>query len=360
MTIRKPSPPTNFRSPEPRTLEDLRKLVAYLREHDTYLEAQTGGGGGSAWLSGAGAPSSGLGANGDHYIDTTNGDAYERAAGSWGVILNLKGPTGATGPAGPTGATGPAGPTGPAGSAGVISMYTKPPAVAGSIDDEFSSGSADLATRGWNVVNASGTTMTRVGDVTKAYPSGLTSTQYRSTLTASGLLFQSVSDAHITKPVTGSWTFYVHMEVPNVTQPNNAYYAVFSLYNTTPGRWTTGGAFQALRVLQFAGSRQAHEVTPTGATVGRFLYNHTDIQEAPWGSVIDWDSATKNWNACVINPRSDKLLVVPATGGWSAPGTFTLASVGVQLQTLSAASDPYHWVVLRCIRQYALGTWPGI
>jgi hypothetical protein len=72
---------------------------------------------GSAWLQGAGVPSSGLGGNGDYYLNTSNGDIYgPKTAGAWGsVIFNI-----AQGQTGPTGATGAAGATGPAGSAGVV------------------------------------------------------------------------------------------------------------------------------------------------------------------------------------------------------------------------------------------------
>jgi len=50
--------------------------------------------------SGVGAPSSALGANGDYYIDTANGDLYQKTAGTWAVIMNITGPTGPPGPSG--------------------------------------------------------------------------------------------------------------------------------------------------------------------------------------------------------------------------------------------------------------------
>ncbi|MGE5612706.1 MAG: hypothetical protein ACM3UO_00325 [Bacillota bacterium] len=81
---------------------------------------------GSKWYSGAGAPASGLGADGDFYMNRTNGDVYgQKTAGAWGTpVANMMGPAGATGatgaagPTGPTGATGATGATGPAGSNG--------------------------------------------------------------------------------------------------------------------------------------------------------------------------------------------------------------------------------------------------
>ncbi len=60
----------------------------------------TGGTGGMTY-NGAGAPSGGTGVNGDLYINTTNGDLYQKASGSWGSpIGNIKGPTGSTGASG--------------------------------------------------------------------------------------------------------------------------------------------------------------------------------------------------------------------------------------------------------------------
>jgi Collagen triple helix repeat (20 copies) len=85
----------------------------------------------AGWLTGAGAPASGLGVVGDIYINTTNDDFYKKTASAeWTLQGNLRGATGAqgpTGPVGPTGATGspgatgaqgPQGPAGPTGATG--------------------------------------------------------------------------------------------------------------------------------------------------------------------------------------------------------------------------------------------------
>jgi hypothetical protein len=86
--------------------------------------------------SGSGAPSNGLGVDGDFYINTTANTIYgPKVSGSWGSPASLVGPTGATGPqgaTGPTGATGPQGPTGatgpqgPSGEAGLIRQQAQP------------------------------------------------------------------------------------------------------------------------------------------------------------------------------------------------------------------------------------------
>lgn len=86
-------------------------------QHDT----GTPGPAGTMLYSGAGAPSTGLGLNGDVYLDLATGDFYRKAAGAWTVAGNLRGPagpTGAQGPQGLTGTTGPQGPQGPTGAAG--------------------------------------------------------------------------------------------------------------------------------------------------------------------------------------------------------------------------------------------------
>lgn len=67
---------------------------------------------GATWFQGVGAPSAGLGSNGDWYINTGTSDVYNKISGSWVLTLNIKGATGATGATGAQGAQGPAGPPG--------------------------------------------------------------------------------------------------------------------------------------------------------------------------------------------------------------------------------------------------------
>ena len=106
---------------------------------------------GSTLRSGTGAPASGLGAVGDYYLNTSNGDLYEKtAAATWTLRVNLTGPTGATGPTGSTGpqgppgadgaagATGPTGATGPAGADGkTVRNGTGAPAGGLGVDGDF-------------------------------------------------------------------------------------------------------------------------------------------------------------------------------------------------------------------------------
>lgn len=63
-------------------------------------------GGGATWRVGVGAPSDTLGVNGDFYLNNTNGDVYEKAAGVYGIVANIKGPQGDAGDDGTDGTDG--------------------------------------------------------------------------------------------------------------------------------------------------------------------------------------------------------------------------------------------------------------
>jgi hypothetical protein len=76
-------------------------------------------GGGERWFSGSGAPGGAVGEVGDWYINSANGDFYEKTGTStWTLRGNLRGPTGATGATGPQGPAGAVGATGPQGATG--------------------------------------------------------------------------------------------------------------------------------------------------------------------------------------------------------------------------------------------------
>jgi hypothetical protein len=49
---------------------------------------------GTSFLQGSGVPSSGLGENGDSYLNIANGDIYLKSAGTWSVTGNVKGASG--------------------------------------------------------------------------------------------------------------------------------------------------------------------------------------------------------------------------------------------------------------------------
>lgn len=51
---------------------------------------------GSTWRYGAGVPDDAVGNNGDFYLDTNTGDVYSKSTGSYGLVMNIKGPPGSS------------------------------------------------------------------------------------------------------------------------------------------------------------------------------------------------------------------------------------------------------------------------
>lgn len=104
-------------------LEQLSEVRRKINENfsELYQNGSGGSGGtgdGAKWFNGNGAPSSGLGDNGDYYLDSLTGDVYSKQSGSWSVIMNIKGEKGDKGDTGEKGEQGEQGEQGPAGPAG--------------------------------------------------------------------------------------------------------------------------------------------------------------------------------------------------------------------------------------------------
>jgi hypothetical protein len=77
--------------------------------------------------------------------------------------------------------------------------YIDPPSAgANALDDEFSSGSPDLAVRGWTVKDAAGTVYTRAGNVASNSPLPGT---YNSTIVGSVLYFNCATEVYISKAI---------------------------------------------------------------------------------------------------------------------------------------------------------------
>ncbi len=64
---------------------------------------------GSTWLTGSGVPSSNLGKEGDMYLNTSNGDVYQKESTGWTLKMNIKGEDGSDGEDGKDGLNGSSG-----------------------------------------------------------------------------------------------------------------------------------------------------------------------------------------------------------------------------------------------------------
>jgi hypothetical protein len=71
------------------------------------------------WLNGSGVPSPSLGNDTNYYLNTDNGDVYQKVAGVWVLEMNLTGPAGTDGVDGAPGADGVDGVDGAPGTDGV-------------------------------------------------------------------------------------------------------------------------------------------------------------------------------------------------------------------------------------------------
>jgi Collagen triple helix repeat (20 copies) len=114
--------------------------AAVIGEQDEFIPP-SGGTGGERWFTGSGVPLDTTGEVGDFYLNSVNGDYYEKTGSTtWTLRGSLRGPQGpqgpqgAQGPTGPTGATGSQGPQGPQGPQGVKgdTGATGPPGATGS------------------------------------------------------------------------------------------------------------------------------------------------------------------------------------------------------------------------------------
>jgi hypothetical protein len=69
----------------------------YSPEFGMVLVSAAPGTPGSVWRSGSGVPSDSLGINGDYYLNTANGDVYTRSSGTYSLVTNIKGLAGTNG-----------------------------------------------------------------------------------------------------------------------------------------------------------------------------------------------------------------------------------------------------------------------
>jgi Collagen triple helix repeat (20 copies) len=85
----------------------------------------------SKWQTGNAPPLPTIGKLGDLFLETANGDVYQKASAGWALVTNIIGPAGPQGPQGVAGAIGPQGAVGPAGPKGDIGPQG-PAGIAGS------------------------------------------------------------------------------------------------------------------------------------------------------------------------------------------------------------------------------------
>lgn len=230
------------------------------------------------------------------------------------------------------------------------------PAAAGALDDEFweGVGSSDLATRGWTVTNDTGAAMTRVGDVTVAYPSGLSNVQYRSTLVGGvGMLIQSVHKMNVSKAVTGTYAFSCDMG-------HNQYNTDTAFFYEAPMMWdvTTPKLDNTMRrvyIGDYNGSRFGSNMNINQVYTTVLGAVSSTYPSAAWYGWLDWDQAANRWRGLWADPVANRHISQALTLN---AFTFTLRSAGFGLATARVLQSS--WVIVRSFRQMAYGTIPTL
>jgi hypothetical protein len=234
-----------------------------------------------------------------------------------------------------------------------VNLYYATPVVPDTFDDEFKSGSSDLATRGWTVTNFSGTTMTRLGPVLPyTAPNGLSSTQYRSSLTLSGMLIQCSALMFCYKAISGSLAFYVdaHLSVPSTTSVFLEGPQLFSVSSPV-----LNNSLRRAFVNNFNGVRNVSTMDVNQVYTNQVSYTIPTGETMPHGGLIDWDSSGKLLAGSVVNPVTQQQLA-GVDGVSLSAFSFVAAGFGVDVNTSSKRA----WACIRSVRKLAQGVHPGI
>jgi hypothetical protein len=227
-------------------------------------------------------------------------------------------------------------------------IYLDPPSSPDVFNDEFDSGSADLAVRGWTIVNrGSGATLTRTGDVDFTInASTIGATVYRSTIRNSRLYIQASVQALIYKSATGSFQLASLFNQPNVFSGNYCNAVISN--NNTPGIAATNRSV-------YTGQEGANVV---------FAYNNQGSFTIPFNSayggvgqgivaVLDYSDATKLAQAYLQQPYQGTM----SYNGYSGIGATSMSSVFAGISFTTASAQLRNWVEIDYIRRYAVGDW---
>jgi hypothetical protein len=232
-------------------------FIKKLEGRVTILE-HGGGGSGSKWYTGAGKPDQALGNIGDFYLDSDNGNYFEKILiDTWNKVGTLQGPPGPDGPSGADGAPGAPGADGADGTDGKNggTWYTYPGNpnghVTGRKDGTIQDMCLDTAT-GDVYVSDGGTDWTWVSNIHGADGAdgadGAPGTPGADGIVPVSIVeerFQISTYARYSAPITIGRTYIILTYVAgddftNVGAGSNAAGVQFVATGTTPTTWTNG------------------------------------------------------------------------------------------------------------------------
>lgn len=364
MANRKPTPPSGFRTSEPQTRQDLHDLRRYLEQVNVRLDE--------------------IEADMDaHEADVANPHAVTKAQVGLGNVDDVKQlaydvntyadkalpvytdklwiADSAAGDAPKRGTF--------ASSRRALSLsysyLNSPRETPHALDDEFSGGSPDLAARGWTVKNQAGATMTRVGDVQPwAGNALLTATQYRSTMTAAGLVMYAGAGAgewFVTKNTASlgnNLTVAANIAMSKASDGSD--YVYLTMQNTD----SFVGRTEFLRAINY--STQHSIDKSTGGVQSTIATSGAGADNGP-GTAAQIFTVGRVNNVSPVRVRGSVVFPLSTRQSVIFDGDTAMANVnnistfsGVVMRTATNLAHLY--VTIRYVRFYA-GTslgWPGI
>lgn len=356
--------------------------------------------------SGSGVPSGGLGVDGDFYINTAANTLYgPKTAGAWGSSTSLVGPAGTAGTNGTNGTNGAAGAAGPSnviqesggpttltvgaipdgtfgkrvGSAfvGVAvaanysqrNQYRNAPDTPNAYDDYFDSGSADLAVRGWTVINRNGgSAVTWSGNGISLTGAGPAANTYNAEIIDSRLRIQAAGAILIYKSTSINGFTYAHKVNFGANRINgvasNLWYAnnLCRTIAAGPGAvfpatsdWVVGGpGFDAdtqLMVnrywsgswssISIAGAQSASATIDAGAMDYVFVNGFSGSQPAI---------------AAIVMPLSRSIITCAVNTGNNLYGTCAL-NLNFNSGSAYSGDKPNPWMEIDYMRRFPVAQW---
>jgi hypothetical protein len=224
-----------------------------------------------------------------------------------------------------------------------LSPYETAPASPNAFNDEFNDGNADLAVRGWTVINAgTGATMTRAGDINAYTAPTLTATTYLSTLRNGRMWVQCSVNLYMYKAVSGSFNITANCMV---SRAQASQVAVIDIYSIVPPITNaTRRLYCGMNSANVEGFKmdvnQVYTSIATSTTIGSASLD---------AHVVDFNSS-----GTAINMQCYGIGGRLLTVGSSTLAGFVPIVAGFSLQAGSASLT--QWAELDYIRLYPQGT----
>lgn len=237
------------------------------------------------------------------------------------------------------------------------SVYPVPRVTPNALDDEFTSGSANLEERGWIVRQYNHATglMAYAGPVQPYLASNPADNQYRASITPAGLMVQCGVNTSLVayKMISGSFaaSLVTALAGPSVLGATPAVYGPAFWSALPPGETTPSGVQYGHVDVEQSGKRVS-----VWGTSGNTVYG-VEVTASPaelHAALLDWNNTAKLIHFTSIDVNSGRVRYA------YGPGTFTaMAPVAVGF-VVRGGFGLKSWALIRSFRVIAQGSWPGL